>query len=261
MDNIKIVTYNIRCVWKGWTDGKNGFIHRAGMVFEKIMEELPEVILFQEVVEPHYKLLTRMFPEYEFYGHFRNEDFGGEGLYTAVRKDRIQVLGYDSYWLSPTPYVPGSRFENQSECPRTCLTLKLRDRKTNKLFKAINVHLDHISDEARIEGIKLLLERAGEDLKKDNLPVILGGDFNARPESDTIKYCNSYDKLKIFDVTKDIKTTFHNYGEKEAKIDYIYATKDVKGAVSSVYIWDDVDEEIYLSDHYPICMEIDIEKL
>lgn len=261
MENLKIVTFNIRCVWKGWTDGKNGFVHRAGMVYEKVLEELPDVILFQEVLEGHLKLLKRMFPEYDFFGHFRNADFGGEGLYTAVRKERIQVLGYDSYWLSPTPYVPGSRFENQSDCPRTCLTLKLRDIETNKVFKAINVHLDHISDEARIEGIKLLLEKAGEDMKKDGLPVILGGDFNARPESETIRYCNEYEKLKLYDVTDKIEATFHNYGETKAKIDYLYVTENIKAATEKVYIWDDVDEGIYLSDHYPVCMEMDINKL
>lgn len=33
MDNMKIVTFNIKCDWK--TDSINSFIHRAGLVFEK----------------------------------------------------------------------------------------------------------------------------------------------------------------------------------------------------------------------------------
>ena len=99
-----------------------------------------------------------MFCEYEFIGHFRNEDFTGEDIYTAIKKDKIQVIGIYSYWLSPTPYVPGSRYKNQSECPRTCLTDKGRDIESGKTFRVLNTHMEHISDEARIWGVQQILK-------------------------------------------------------------------------------------------------------
>lgn len=261
MSDVKVVTFNLRCIWKGEVDEKNSFINRAGMIYDKILSEFPDVIMFQEVVEEHLEFLKRCLKEYDFYGHFRGEDYTGEGLFTAVKKDSMQVVGYDSYWLSPTPYVPGSRFESQSVCPRTCLTLKLRDIKTNKIFKCINVHLDHMSDEARIEGIKLLLGNAAKDFKLDNLPIILGGDFNALPDSKTIAYCNEFEPIKLFDITADIPETFHNFGKSSLKIDYLYVSEIIKNALNKVYIWDDKNGGIYLSDHYPVCMEFDIEKL
>lgn len=49
--NLKVVTFNFRCVWKGYGDGINGFVHRAGMVYEKIMREKPDVIMFQEILQ------------------------------------------------------------------------------------------------------------------------------------------------------------------------------------------------------------------
>lgn len=261
MSNLKVVTFNLRCVWIG--DGINSGIHRAGMIYEKILKELPDVILFQETRDRHLEFLTRVLPEYAFYGHFREADFTGEGLYTAIRKETMQVLGYDSYWLSPTPYIPGSRFENQSDCPRTCLTLKLREKRTNKVFKMANVHLDHISDAARIEGIQMALERAYEDKQIDDVPYLLGGDFNATPDSTTIQYCNHYDKFKIYDVTNKITGTFHDFGRRDGdfKIDYIYITEEIKNAVISVTRWEDCDDGIYLSDHYPVCLEFDSDKL
>lgn len=261
MNIIKAVTYNLRCVWKGEFDEKNSFMNRGGMVYDKIMHELPDVIMFQEVIAEQLEFLKRCLKEYDFYGHFREKDYTGEGLYTAVKRDSVQVVGYDSYWLSPTPYVSGSRFENQSDCPRTCLTLKLRETKTGKTFKCINVHLDHISDEARIEGIKLLLDTAAKDFKLDNMPVILGGDFNALPDSKTIEYCNEYKPIRLFDITGDIKTTFHNFGRASTKIDYLYVSENIKNVVKDVYVWDEVYGGIYLSDHYPVCMEFDIENL
>lgn len=261
MNNLKIVTFNIRCVWNDKIDGKNSFIHRAGFIYGKILNEKPDVVMFQEMRAEHLELMQRMLPEYGFFGHFRDADYTGEGVYTAIRNERIQLLGMDSYWLSPTPTVPGSRFEDQSECPRTCLSLKLRDKETNKVFRVLNTHLDHVSDAARIEGIHLILERANEDMQKENLPMILGGDFNAYPDSETIAYCNNFKNPKIYDVTDKIGATFHNWGEKAVKIDYIYVTESVRSGVKDVYIWDDTANGIYLSDHYPVCMELDADKI
>lgn len=261
MNNLKFVTFNIRCIWNYEIDGANSFVHRAGLVYEKILKENPDVIMFQEMRDEHLRLMKRMLPEYSFFGHFRDADYTGEGVYTAIRDERIQLLGMESYWLSPTPTVPGSRFEDQSECARTCLSLKLRDTETNKIFRVLNTHLDHISDAARIEGIQLILEKACEDMKKEEIPMILGGDFNALPDSETINYCNNYENVKIYDVTDKISATFHNWGERAVKIDYIYVTESIKNGVKTVYIWDDTANGIYLSDHYPVCMELDADKI
>lgn len=225
---------------------------------KKIMKEMPEVILFQEIRAEHLELLKRMLPEYDFYGHFREKDYSGEGLYTAVLKSRIQLLGLDSYWLSPTPYVAGSRFENQSEYPRICISTKLRDKKTGKIFKALNVHLDHISDEARIEGIKLILDRAAKERECEDIPFIIGGDFNAEPHSETIRYCNEYKKIELHDITDKIDTTFHDFGAAAIKIDYIYVTKNILPYVKSAGFWDDSNVGVYLSDHYPVYAILEI---
>ena len=59
-DVMKIVTWNLRCQWKE-VDGVNAFIHRAGFIYEKTMQELPDVIAFQEIVPQSLELLQRMF--------------------------------------------------------------------------------------------------------------------------------------------------------------------------------------------------------
>lgn len=258
MNTIKVVTFNARCVYfdkVGDGDGVRSFVFRAGYIYDKIHNELPDIILFQEFVKEHLDIMKKLFCEYEFIGHFRNEDFTGEGVYTAIKKDKIQVLGIDSYWLSPTPYVPGSRYQNQSECPRTCLTVKVRDIESGKIFRVLNTHLDHISDEARIWGVRQILKCACKDTEKDNIPFILGGDFNAEPDSKTIRYCNNFEKIKIFDITENIDVTFHGWGKERAKIDYIYVTEALKVKVQSVCIWDDKIYGMYLSDHYPVCAQ------
>ncbi len=263
MSTIKVVTFNARSVYfdkDNSYDGIRSFVFRAGFIYDKIHSEMPDIILFQEFRKEHLVIMQRLLCEYEFIGHFRNADYDGEGVYTAVKKNRIQVLGFDSYWLSPTPYVAGSRYENQSDCPRTCLTVKVRDIENGMVFRVLNTHLDHISDEARILGIKQILNCACDETDEDNIPFILGGDFNAAPESDTIKYCSEFDRIKLFDITKNIDVTFHDWGKRKAKIDYIYVTAKFADRVKYVYTWDDEVYGMYLSDHYPVCVEFSDDK-
>ena len=54
--DIKIVTFNLRCVWNG-VDAQNSFVHRAGLIWEKVNEEKPDVIAFQECVPQSVEIL------------------------------------------------------------------------------------------------------------------------------------------------------------------------------------------------------------
>ena len=251
--SVKIVTFNLRSVWCG--DGINGFMHRAGMIYDKISSEKPDVIGFQEAIPHSIEFLIKLFPEYQFIGHGREEGYSGEGVYTAVRKDAFQVLGFETLWLSPTPYAVASRFEKQSPCPRMCNICQIRDIKTGERYYIFNTHLDHMEEYARVEGIKLVLSWVDERNKNLKLPTVIMGDFNASPESESIKICDAYDGIS--DVTSHIPVTFHDWGSVEWKIDYIYVSDDIKKKIKDVKIWDEVDNGIYLSDHYPICMEIE----
>lgn len=255
---LNIVTYNIRFPWDG--DGINSFVHRSGMVVSKIKKEAPDVICFQEGVDSNIDHLSDALPEYHIVFNQRNADLGGEGLATAYRKDKFRLLELDYFWLSPTPYVPASRFEGQSSCPRICQSVTLKRRSDGKLFRLYNIHLDHVGDAARILGIKAVLDRVAQDKSKMELPFFILGDFNALPHSQTIDYCNNGSPVPIADLTRDIPVSFHGFGNKDhySKIDYIYADEQSASLESSVCIWDDCKNGIYLSDHYPISLSIQL---
>ena len=253
-DGVKIVTYNLRCVWNT-VDGINNFIHRAGMIYYKINEEKPDIIGFQEAIDKHRDFLIKVFPEYQLVGHLRGEDYEGEGCFVAVRKDTFELLGYETFWMSPTPYVPGSRYENQSTCPRICVVVKVRHKKTNKILRLFDLHLDHVSNEARENGMKCVFDYVKKFNETDKQPLVILGDFNAQPDSGVMQMCNEFPG--ITEVTKDITFTFHAFGIKESKIDYIYMSDDLAKNVKSVSTWDDEDNGIYLSDHYPVCAELE----
>lgn len=249
---MKIATINQRCVYK--KDGNQSFIHRGIFLCDKIKEEAPDVIGFQEITTGSLKVLEKLLPEYIFVGQFRSENYDGEGLFTAVRKDTCSLLGFETVWLSPTPYVPGSRYENQSHCPRICVEAKIRHNESGKVFRLYNLHLDHISDEARILGMEAAFKFV--DSFKDGAPIVILGDFNAKPDSKTIEMCNAQKDMR--DVTKNIPVTFHGYGQQAIKIDYIYMSTELAEKVTSVEAWTDKSYDIWLSDHYPVCAELEL---
>ena len=251
---MKITTFNIRCKFD--TDGINSFVHRAGFIFHKIQKEKPDVIAFQEVTEPILDMLEKMLTDYIIVGQFRSANYDEEGLFTAIRKDSLQLLGLETVWLSPTPFVPGSRYEDQSMCPRICVHTQLRDRKSGLVFRLFNIHLDHISEKARVEGMEAAVDYINHFQARNKLPIMLMGDFNALPSSDVIAFCNKYEGIR--DVTSHIPFTYHEWGVKNNKIDYIYMSDELADKVTKVTPWDDKINGIWLSDHYPVCAEMEL---
>lgn len=226
---MKIVTYNARCVWNG--DGTNSFMHRAGMAWEKFRKEKPDIVAFQEVTAPIHDLLEQIMPEY-------------------------LLLGLETFWLSPTPYVPGSRYENQSTCPRICVMTLVREKAAGRLFRIYNVHLDHVSNEARMEGMEAVLGQMKLFDEKGTAENVLLGDFNATPETPVIAMPAEANR-PMTDVTAALPVTFHNWGRAEYKIDYIFTSDKLAAVCGNAGVWDDEKNGIYLSDHYPVFADFD----
>lgn len=260
--NLKIVTYNLRCPYD-YGDGVNSFIHRSGMILDKIAEEKPDVICFQEAVEKSREFFRRNLTDYFLVGHGRDADYTGEGVAIAFRKDTMELYEAQQFWLSPTPYIPASKFDGQSDWARNCVVVTLKHKNIEKAIRFYSVHLDVASDEIRTMGIKQILENVVELEKNVKCHNVILGDFNAHPDSGTIEFCNNYSEYKIVDVTEKFEYTFHNYGKNvkdntATKIDYIYMDKELSEKVTDVYLWDDEKNGVYLSDHYPICCNIDL---
>ena len=155
-ESMKIVTYNIRCGWD-W-DGINSFIHRGGMLWKTVREESPDVIAFQEVTEKIFELLKDLMPDYLIVGQGRNADYNGEGLYTAIKKSSMDLLGLETFWLGPEPFTPASKFDDKTPCLRICVSTMVRHKATNKIMRLYNLHLDNVSIKSRVGGIKCVLD-------------------------------------------------------------------------------------------------------
>ncbi len=247
---IKIVTFNLLCAWH--TSDGTGFDRRASIILQKIRESSPDIIAFQEATEKNIAALRDGLPEYDIVFAQREADMGGEGLATAYRRGEFELLTLDRFWLSPAPDVPGSRFKEQSDCPRICQCSMIRRIKDGQIFRIYNVHLDHESDEACRLGIAEALRRIKKAKRKNKSPLFLLGDFNVEPNGAAIQLCKE-GRLTLKDLTEDVGDTFHNFDKgNPRKIDYIFTDGETSKALIGARLWKDKKDGLALSDHYPI---------
>ncbi len=253
---MKFVTFNIRCAESG--DGINSFFHRAGGILCKITREKPDVIGFQEVRPYQFEFLNRHLADYMVVGCGRGEDYEDEHNCVAFLRDRFELIGLETEWLSPTPFIPGSRYEEQSSCPRIVTRVTLREFGSPKPFDVFNTHLDHVSDTARVLGAQSVCRIMEERMKKWGFPMVLMGDFNAYPGSAPLRTFMENGKLALTDHTEGVENSYHGFGRtNDPRIDYIMS----RGfrATGNIAAWKDETDGIYLSDHYPLAIELDME--
>ena len=194
---------------------------------------------------------------YGYTGVGRN-DFQSSGEYSAILYDKTKfdLLEFGTFGLSEKPDVPGVKSWG-SAFPRIATWGLFRVRQTGKKFLFYNTHLDHISNLARVNGIHLIMDHVNKR-KEVSLPVILTGDFNARPDSSVYKTATQYlkDAAKI-SVTKPLgpNGTYHGFkGKVLIYIDYIFVSNHVR--VKSFKVDDTRIDGKYPSDHDPVVAEL-----
>ncbi|WP_221929319.1 endonuclease/exonuclease/phosphatase family protein [Saccharicrinis carchari] len=258
------MTFNVRYDNPG--DSLNNWQNRKERVANSILFYDADILGTQEVLHNQMKDLKRLLPGYESVGVGR-EDGKEKGEYSALfyKKERFSVLDSGYFWLSETPEVAGSRGWDGA-CERIASWAKLKDKASGNTLIALNTHLDHVGVTARREGVKLILDRLAE--LSNDLPIILMGDFNAKPESDVINQITDksnanhlIDSRAVSPIVYGPSWTFHNFGripyEKRPLIDYIFVSKDVE--VLKHGILAETENKQFLSDHTPILVRIQLQ--
>ncbi|MBR0463379.1 MAG: endonuclease/exonuclease/phosphatase family protein [Clostridia bacterium] len=252
---MKIVTFNLRYDNDG--DGENRFLFRKGMILDRIEREEPDIIGFQEVLPHMAEFLRSHLRDYLCVGCGRGVHFDGENNMIAFRTDRFELMSLETFWLSETPDQPGSRYANQSDCPRVCTHVLLRRLPGTQCLHVFNTHLDHVSDEARILGATAIMKRVQEALSHRPAPVAIMGDMNAEPESGAIATFLNWKGVDLKNETPDFQASYHGFGRHldHPQIDYIFS-HGLK-AIAPPVAWSEQTAGKYLSDHKPLCVNLD----
>ena len=262
-DSYKIMTCNIRIT--SVDDNSENLNHRwanrRDLCVNTILKRSPDFFCLQEVLYDSYDYFKQKCKKYTSYGFVGPEmdpftsgyHFIGKNV-IFFRTDKFEYVSSGNYWLSDDPLIGGSVSWGTTRA-RHCNWVRLKDKKTGKEFRILDVHLDHLSDSARKEQIKLVLRECGQ--YSPDFPQIICGDFNTGITSAPIKYIHQQDGWKEMYETihgkKEYGYTFHafkgdNRGKKGRRIDFIFYRGNITPI--SCEVVKDHEGELYPSDHY-----------
>ncbi|MBR4756113.1 MAG: endonuclease/exonuclease/phosphatase family protein [Bacteroidales bacterium] len=235
--------------------------NRRDLCVRTIKKQAPDFFCLQEVIYDSYSWFVDKFgKDYHCFGFVGPEmDPWTEGYHFIgknvifFKKRRFELVSSGGYWLSETPTIAGSMSWGTNRA-RHCNWVRIRDRKTGQEMRLVNTHLDHRSDPARREQIKMVVEECGQ--YSEDMPQILCGDFNAGIENAPIQYIHSCEGWKeMYEDVHDMGEagpSYHGFiGEKREKghrIDFIFHRGPVETLGAEMV--KDHEGDMYPSDHY-----------
>ena len=247
--------YTKRFVWGNRRDG----------VIEIIRQSDADIIGVQEMTPEMKKDLETKLDEFSIFGTGRSRKLLGEYSGILVRNETVEVLSNHTFWLSKNPDKQGSH-ALLAPFPRICTTIEVYLKRSKQRMRVFNTHFDHISWFARKLSAQTILKYIRDYNSKDPLPVILTGDFNAKPYSKAIKMLitsNEYVSLNniftAFDISDTYINTYHGFSDRLSKypIDYIFFSNDF--VVNDFQILKNKPNGEYPSDHFPILARLQIQ--
>ncbi len=267
-----ILTCNIRVALPEDEAVGNGWHARRELCLEVIRAQKPDLVCLQEVLREQMEDLERGFPDFASLGFEGPEMDARKAGYQGIAKNPILYsrARYDSvsaggFWLSETPHLPGS-LSWESARARHVNWVRLRERSSGRQFRVLNTHLDHVSQRAREEQMKLILAESA--LYAPAFPQLLAGDFNAGAANPVLKLALDAgwtDSHTAAPGPRDDGNTTHGFlgpkftpktgaGRKRGPIDFILT----RGPVSTLAwkIVRDSRDGRYPSDHYFVAAKL-----
>lgn len=258
--SVSVMSYNIRLDTKA--DGINQWKNRTDKVIGLLKKYNPDLLGVQEALHNQMMDLQNGLPDYEFIGVGR-DDGKEKGEYSAIfyKKNKFEVLNQNTFWLSETPEIPGSKSWDAA-ITRVVTYSVLKEKSTGKSFIYANTHFDHIGNEARknsINVIKAYLKGfiAGSTFNKSEkeIAILVSGDFNSEPTDEPYLNMINGKELVLADArpATDLTGTFCGFEVDKMEcrtIDYIFHSAQWKA--SDYKVIQDHDGDYYPSDHLPV---------
>jgi endonuclease/exonuclease/phosphatase family metal-dependent hydrolase len=256
---LNVLTFNIRYNTKN--DSLNAWPYRKDNAASQVLFHHVHILAVQEALHDKMIDLSQSLRRFKYTGVGR-DDGKTKGEYSAIFYDttRLKLLESRTFWLSLTPEVPGSKGWD-ANITRIVTWARFSDIKTKKLFFVFNTHFDHIGQEARRESAKLLKQKV-KDIAGNN-PVIITGDFNAKPSEEPIKILledpDKFIDSKIISITPHYgpEGTFNGFASKERDnepIDHIFLKG--KWKVLQHATLSETWGGRFSSDHFPVLAKL-----
>lgn len=255
--NIKVITFNIR--YDNRHDSLNAWPNRAAIVCEFLKSEKPDMFGLQEALWYQYEAIDSALSGYSSVAVGRDDGKKkGEMNPVFFNNTRFELVRENTFWLSSTPDVPGSKGWGAS-LPRIVTWVELKDRVNGKPVYYFNTHFAHDSDSARVMSAGIILNEVKRIAGSNHFAVT--GDFNMSPESKAysiITEAASPDAfLRDTYVLSGTKPegpsyTTNSWSDKpgRSRIDYIFVGKGTRVLSHSTII--KKEGNVFISDHWPV---------
>ena len=139
------------------SDGENAWTNRKNYFCSQLAFYEPDVFGIQEALPNQVIAIASALPKYNYVGIGRDGIGKGESSNIFYKKDRFKVLLENTFWLSETPDIISKGWD--AALNRVCTYALFKDTKTKQTFWLFNTHLDHMGEEARTNGIRLILTK------------------------------------------------------------------------------------------------------
>lgn len=253
---LRVMSFNIRLPLE--SDGINRWDERRELAVSVLREQDADIIGTQELHKRQGDELVARLPQYAWFGEGRRGGDQDEHMGVFYRKDRLRVRESGNFWLSDTPDVPGSITWGHLY-PRMVTWARFERIADGATFALYNTHLPYrdVDEAARARGAALIRSRI--DVLSTREPVILTGDFNTLPESDThaALTVTLTDAWTASPARSGPAATFHGFtGQADRRIDWILFRGLQVVRVKTVTTRDGLR---FPSDHFPVVAEFELQ--
>lgn len=253
---LRVMTFNIR--YDAPNDGRNVWDNRKDMAASMIRFHQADVIGLQEALKGQIDDLQDRLPDFSWLGVGRADGKeAGEFSPIFYRTSRLELLEHDTFWLSETPEIPGSKSWDAA-IERVATWAIFLDRSTEEEVFILNTHFDHIGRQARLESARVIVDRL--PALASGRPVVVMGDFNVPPKTQPYEVLTSgtlRDAMRVSEHPHHGPASTWNDFEAVVpghRIDYVFV--DERFRVLRHGILSDSWDGRFPSDHLPVLAEI-----
>ena len=261
------MTYNVRVQVSNDADKRVPYDtvkDRAPLILQHIADADPDVLCIQEWTGNHtMEVAPSLEEQYEILVFQRGDFF--ESCAILYKKDRFELISTEHFWLSETPEEPSKSWD--ADYPRIYASALLRDKLSNKTFRAGTTHLD-LATVARGKQRKMVVDHTANSAE----PAIVCGDFNFDARHDLYLYCiNTLNDCRTLVTNATTTASYNGYNVDGQILDADGAVKNGYGypidqifvkrdafTVHSYSVLNYLIDGKFSSDHFPIVVELSI---
>ncbi len=248
----QVMTFNVRLDVAG--DGANAWSNRKDHVGLMLNYYAPELIGMQEVTPGQLSDLRAMLSGYGQVGVGRdNGKDAGEHCPIFYDTSRFVLVDNGDFALNATSEWGVKGWD--ASYNRVATWVILDDKATGKRLAYVNTHLDNDGHVARVEGMRLVMEKMSQVAA--GLPLIITGDFNCTDDAPlkVLAQAGMRHTRDISHIVYGPAWTWHDFGREpmteRVLIDYIFVSNHF-GVERYRTIADTYNDGFWPSDHLPV---------